>query len=445
MKNRLNRFWPTLVAAAFLIGASACDTDQLLEVIDPDLVTPDNVQGEKGASLFWAGALGQFSTAFSNGTGAQSHAGGQALYSGMLSDEFILSGTFPSRNEVDRREMDERNGTLLNVYRNLHQARVGLKNAAEKLEEFVPGDSRIAEMWSLNGFTYLMFGENYCSGVPFGETPNEGDVIQGERTTTSEMFNTALERFGRGAAAAAGSADQANLASIGEARAQLNLGNYAAAAAAAASVPTEWAYIIRAQGGGDTRLRNAIFDFNHSQRRWSLADGEGGNGVQFRSQTDSRVPWEDSGGFGFDEETRLFHQLKFASWDDDVQLATGIEARLIEAEAALDGGSATAALTILNDLRAMEGLDALTDAGSAAARVDQLFEERARWLFGTSHRLGDLRRLVRQYNRDQATVFPSGGFHKGGQYGPDMNFPIPFEESENPNVEPASLCFDRNA
>ena len=38
--------------------------------------------------------------------------------------------------------MDDRNGTLLGQYRNLHQARVGLKNAAERLEEFLPGDSR---------------------------------------------------------------------------------------------------------------------------------------------------------------------------------------------------------------------------------------------------------------------------------------------------------------
>ena len=57
----------------------------------------------------------------------------------MLADEFHLSGTFPSRNEVDRREMDERNGTLGGEYRRLHQARVGLKNAAERLSEFVPG------------------------------------------------------------------------------------------------------------------------------------------------------------------------------------------------------------------------------------------------------------------------------------------------------------------
>lgn len=172
-----NRILPALMVA--LLGVVGCDS--LLEVVDPDLVTPDNVQGEKGAELYWAGALGQFANAFSSGTG------GQALYSGMLGDEFHLSGTFPTRNEVDRREMDIRNGTLLGQYRALHQARVGLKNAAERLEEFAPGDSRIGEMWNLNGYTYVLFAENYCSGVPFSQTPNEGDVEYSVQVTTSTL------------------------------------------------------------------------------------------------------------------------------------------------------------------------------------------------------------------------------------------------------------------
>ncbi|MDX1494092.1 MAG: hypothetical protein R3253_08545, partial [Longimicrobiales bacterium] len=191
--------------------------------------------------------------------------------------------------------------------------------------------------------------------------------------------------------------------------------------------------------------RNAIYEMNHSQRRWSLSDMEGGNGIAFRSAGDSRVPWEDSGEFGFDEETPLYHQLKYDSWDDDVVLASGVEARLIEAEADLANGG-TNWLTILNDLRTAEGLGTLTDPGTDPARVDMLFEERARWMFGTAHRLGDLRRLVRQYGRDQATVFPTGPFFKGGTYGSDVNFPVPFEELENPELSGlTSVCLNRDA
>ena len=135
------------------------------------------------------------------------------------------------------------------------------------------------------------------------------------------------------------------------------------------------------------------------------------------------------------------------SADDDVALASGIEARLIEAEANLNGAGGTNWLTVLNNLRATAGLGALTDPGTFAAQVDMLFDERARWLFGTSPRLGDLRRLVREYGRAEATVFPSGPFFKGGVYGSDMNFPIPFEELENPALDglTGQVCLNRDA
>ncbi len=423
------------------IGLVACDTDELLEVDRPDLVIPDNIQGPKGAELYWAGALGQFAQAYSSG------GGGQVVYAGMMTDEFHLSGTFPTRNQVDRREIDERNGTMLGQYRALHQARVGLKNAALFLQENLPGDSRIAEMKSLEGFTYIFFGENYCSGVPFGDTPPTGDVVQGTPKTTEEMFNTAVALFDEAAGATAGSSDMAYLAAVGKARALLNLGQYQAAAQAVASVPTDWEYLVRSKGGGDFGQRNAIYELNSSQRRWSLSDGEGGNGILFRTNTDPRVPWfHTPGKKGFDEETDLYEQLKYDSWDSDTPLANGIEARLIEAEAQLNAGDAAGMIATLNELRDRIGLAPLTDPGTQDGRVDLLFEERARWLFGTSHRLGDMRRLIRQYGRTQDQVFPTGDYFKGGSYGSDVNFPIPFEENENPNYrEAGGKCLSRAA
>ena len=88
-----------------------------------------------------------------------------------------------------------------------------------------------------------------------------------------------------------------------------------------------------------------------------------------------------------------------------------------------------------------------------AAR-DRLFRERAFWLFGTSHRLGDLRRLVRQYGRPASSVFPSGNYLSNGRtgtYGTDVNLPIPIDEGNNPNTPrtgdriPLKGCLDRNA
>jgi len=116
------------------------------------------------------------------------------------------------------------------------------------------------------------------------------------------------------------------------------------------------------------------------------------------------------------------------------------EARLVEAEAALQTSDFVGMITKLNELRATMALGDLSDPGTPEARVDLLFSERARWMFATGHRLGDLRRLIRQYDRDPETVFPTGLYHLAGEYGTDGDFGIPDGENANPNF---SGCFSR--
>ncbi len=92
-----------------------------------------------------------------------------------------------------------------------------------------------------------------------------------------------------------------------------------------------------------------------------------------------------------------------------------------------------------------EGLSPLEDPGSEQGRVTMLFTERAHWLFLTGHRQGDLRRLVRQYNRREDTVYPIG------QWGPqllvprgtDVNIPVPIEEQETNGLYHG--CLNRDA
>jgi starch-binding outer membrane protein, SusD/RagB family len=126
-------------------------------------------------------------------------------------------------------------------------------------------------------------------------------------------------------------------------------------------------------------------------------------------------------------------------------VASGIEARLIEAEAALQGGDVPAWLATLNHLREGIGLADTTDPGSAAARVNLLFRERAFWLYLTAHRQGDLRRLLRQYpGRSPDDVYPSGFYQGGsGTYGHEIVVPVPESERQlNPKY---TGCFNRGA
>jgi hypothetical protein len=78
---------------------------------------------------------------------------------------------------------------------------------------------------------------------------------------------------------------------------------------------------------------------------------------------------------------------------------------------------------------------------TASQALQTLFKERAYTLWLTSHRLGDMRRLIRQYDMSQSNVFPSGEYVFGGQYGSDVNMPIPVDPVYNTE---GFACFDRN-
>jgi hypothetical protein len=82
------------------------------------------------------------------------------------------------------------------------------------------------------------------------------------------------------------------------------------------------------------------------------------------------------------------------------------------------------------------------DPGTADARLNLLFREKAFWTFSRGQRLGDLRRLIRQYGRTPANTFPEGEHYRGGTYGPDVNLPVPQDEQNNPNFV---QCTNRNA
>jgi hypothetical protein len=167
-------------------------------------------------------------------------------------------------------------------------------------------------------------------------------------------------------------------------------------------------------------------------------------------------------GNGFDGGP-MFEALKYPARTTAIILADGVEAELIKAEAQLQAGNGAGMATTLNALRANAAvftargytgtLAALADPGTAVGRQDMLFMERAYWLFLTAHRVGDLRRLVRQYNRGIEAVFPTGAYSSNGRtsiYGTDTSFPIPIEEQNNPDVpsdSPTNLkgCIDRNS
>jgi hypothetical protein len=433
-----------LAALVLVAPAAACG---LLDTEQPNIIDPGTINSPEGAQSLRLGALSDFNFV-KDGDGTQFD-DGLILVTGLLTDEFVHSTTPPSQQEIDQRTTARLNPSLSDVYRNLHRARVGTENAASALREFLlQPDSTvdIAEMHALAGFTYIYFGESFCSGVPFSRVSGDSTFF-GTPQTTTEIFNRALSKFDSAAAEPGLALDEdlsiTNLIAVGRARALVNLGRerLAEAAAAVQDVPTDFVYATE-HAETPLRLQNAIWSYTNSFL-WSLSDSEGEVGLPYRSAEDLRVPYTDFEDTGLDLITPQFSLDKYPDASAPVPVADGIEARLIEAEAALQAGDEAGMTTILNDLRAafpdFELVDLSVPAPGAEAE-DVLFTERAFWLFATGHRLGDMRRLLRQYNRAEETVFPTGAYHKGGSYGSDVNLPIPIEEQNNPN---STGCLDR--
>jgi hypothetical protein len=430
-----------LLTAGAAVGLQACNSDGILKVTDPDIINPQDVNSADGAIALQAGAVGRFASA------TTAYAGGNAetvfLLGGLLADEWRSSDTFSQRDETDKRLVQTSNANNTTANRNLLRARVAALQAIGALRAYAPAPtSNVGQMFYIIGYSENLSGETYCDGMVFSDPTPDGKVNYGTPITGAEAFTRAAAWADSALANVGGTKgpDVANAARVLKGRALLNLGKYAEAAAAVASVPDTFMYV---NTHSQTSMDNANWAYNYNQKRYTVADKEGGNGLPFISANDPRVPVAAQSGNGFDTNTPWFAQKIWSDRAAPGVVASGIEAQLIIAEAQLKGAYAGDWLATLNALRTkVNGLAPLTDPGTDAARQDLLFQERAFWMFGTGHRLGDLRRLVRQYQRPVESVFPTGAFFKGGQYGPDVNLPIPQAEENNPNFKG---CLNRNA
>jgi len=322
----------------------------------------------------------------------------------------------------------------------------------------------------LAGFAYILFGENYCSGVPFSTLNDDQTIVYGAPQTTQQMFEIAIAKFDTaitvaGALSTTKAASVVNAARVGRGRAMLNIARFADASTAVANVPADFKFELQ-HSDNSARQNNGVWALSINGGRWGVAEKEGANGLSFRTASDVRVasrPRSSNNGNGFDGGP-MFEAVKYPARTTAVILADGVEAELIKAEAQLRAGNASGFLATLNALRANAAvlaargypagsLAALTDPGTDVARQNLLFRERAYWLFLTAHRVGDMRRLIRQYSRGAETVFPTGAYSSNGRtsiYGTDTSFPIPIEEQNNPDVpsgSPPNLkgCINRDA
>lgn len=413
------RVAPLLAGAALLVAA--CDTDRLLQVETPSRLAEDSFLVPQNAALMVASAVADYECAL----------GAHVVASGLAAGELADATQTAARWTYDRRDVQPVEAQYstascvgIGVYTPVATARFTADQAFRRLSGWT--DAQVANRQQLlaasaayAGHALVLMAEGFCSAA----------IDLGPELTSAQLLDTAIARFTTAltSAQAANNAALVNLALVGRARARLGRGDLPGAAADAQQVPL--AFVVNAASGTNAdRRNNRVWQQNNVALAVTVAPAY--RALTVGTTPDPRVRVTDLNRTAADQVNRLFTQTKYTALDAPIPIATGIEARLILAEAVAASDPARA-VQLLNELRARPGvaLRALT-ADEERDLVATIFEERRRELFLQGTRWFDLR-------RGNLSLVPAAGtaYPKGGSYGTQRCWPLPdVERAANPNI-----------
>lgn len=436
----IHRCVKTLVFLTVLAGG--CGT---LDVSDPTAIEESDIANRTGADLLRKDAVAKLYHAISWATAE----------TGTLADELHFP-TLLDLLDARRSIQYEESGASVNGYTLWQDVRKAAILALSPLRAYGVQPAvraHIGEMFAVRGLAEVALAEGYCAGFPLHDVVNFNPVY-GLPLSTDQVFQRALANLDSAVAYAADSTRVLYFARVVRARALLGLGQFTEAATGLAPVPTSYSWNARysASSFAPADINRLGFDAEpNTGKARSVANLEGGNGLAYITANDPRVRTTKMTR-GSDTAYVL---AKYPNRGAPIVVASGVEARLIEAESKLRAGD-PGWLATLNTLRTsgtqtagmwdpgtggIAGLGPLSDPGTADTRVDLLFRERAFWLFGTGHRLGDLRRLIGHYSRGIERVFPTGSY-SFGPYGTATSIPFP-SALERPYSPTVSGCTSR--
>ncbi len=244
-----------------------------------------------------------------------------------------------------------------------------------------------ALVWA--GFSNRHLGENFCEGVINGGAPGPYTVYL-ERAEAN--FTEAIT-----VATAANNANLVSAATAGRASVRLLRNNTAGAATDAASVASTFAYRMPYYQN-ELDQYNRIFWASANQPYRAHTVWNTYIETYRRATRDPRVPFDSSltilvgdAAVGALGRVRWYFQTKYPTLTSPINLASGWEMRLIEAEVKLVAGDVAGALTLINGRRTSLSLAPVT-AASATEAWAALKRERGIELWMEGRRLGDLRR-----------------------------------------------------
>jgi hypothetical protein len=407
----------TVLALAITV-ASACSTD----VTNPGPIQADFLENRNAL------------TAIVNGSGRNlAEALNWTSYTGAaVARELHPAGSTGSFGITVQQQSGKLTVDEGNTYWNLSQlARWTAENAIQRTKQIL-GDAdavkstTVAQALVWAGYANRHLGENFCEGVIDGGAKQAYTVyLDRAEANFSEAITVAT-------AAGTTGATLVTAATAGRAQVRLLKGNLAGASTDAATVANTFVHRMPYYTTDlDQYTRIYWAGANQPYRAHTVWNTYYEN---YRKTTrDPRVPFDSSAtqllgdaAVGSLGRVRWYFQTKYPAQTSAINLATGWEMRLIEAEAKLVANDRAGAMTLINGRRVTLGLAPWTATNDTEAWV-ALKRERGIELWLEARRLGDLRRWTALNRPGQVE----------DMVGRDLCFSTPLSEREtNPNYVP---------
>jgi tetratricopeptide (TPR) repeat protein len=391
-----NRNGQLLLGIVLVGGISACDLNSVLQVSDPSRYTDEGLDTPDALPAVANGVEGSM----------QFIAANIAIYTGLLSDELMHTGTWSGYEDADQGRMRPPPGPGFSISsQTLYGVRTSAQKAAERFERVKAANASVdigkfmSQVTASEGWSNLLMAETECEdvAVPGGPAVPDTDMYAAAITSLTNAISVAQ---------AAGQTAYVNFARAGRARAYLMIGQYDEALADAQQIPKGFEYDAKYS---EASTSNSLVTLNFyaenkaaglDARRWSQVDTTNSNGNDYfidkwSSQPDPRVPIVLRVGnrLGVDGKTKFYSQNKYTERGADIPMTHWREMRLIEAEVYWKKGDFATAIAKMNEVRTDVGLPDLTNPGTSQGVLDMLLEERFATLFLEGHRANDLYRF----------------------------------------------------
>ncbi len=436
---------------ALAVGLSACN----LDVIDPDIVTPQDAADPASIPAVIAGMVGDFQLAFDD----------FARDAALFTDEFLLAGTFPTRQEVNQRQILVQNVTLnIDQWQKIHVNRFSADIAVDILLPLV-GDPELDQEVIQRGVAFgqyygayarVMLAEMFCQSILGGGEP-EAVNYEGSPIGPDERMSQALALFqqAQASATAAGEADLSEAAVVGQAHANMFLGNYSAAASAAAGVSPGFLFVSEYSSNVPAQY-NEVYTLTYGDTeviRYSVGDGT------LATRNFERFPFYDEwvavglvnpdpgpAFLSFDRSVAVKLQTIYGGGNNppsgvgqaaSMIIASGFEADIIQAEVLYRNGDLAGAAALINSRITDSAANPhgkvfspVAFTGTFATDIAEIGRAYLAGLWLTGNRLHFMRRVLRNDGVDLYPPLTDGS---------DTAFPVPQQELDN-NPDMSASC-----